>query len=150
MPQTGDELTSLCRREVAAHLLDVHGQLVAFQSRWERKVKLQLNTLPVQLLPLLLVRIVCIDPFGMNDIVRHNMVLQDFGECLLPERRKEINDKIRGELLPCLIVGKERSDDRRADEVACFVLVVPVNVVLKSDFLKCRSLVVQVSPTMTP
>jgi len=81
----------------------------------------------------------------MNDIVRHNMVFQDFSERLFAERGEEIDDKVPRELLPCLIFGDERSDDGSTDEVTFLVLaigplVVPVKIVLEADFLQCRSL----------
>lgn len=104
----------------------------------ERELEVHLGTFRVRFL--FLVGIIRVDPFGMNDIVRHNMVFQDFSESLFAERGEEIDDKIPRELLPCLIVGNERSDDGSTDEVTFLVLVigplvVPVKFILEADFL---------------
>lgn len=72
--------------EDATRLFDVDRKLVAFQCRWERVFKVHLNTFCMQFLSLLLVRIVVINPFSMNDVVRHYVVLQDLGERPFPER----------------------------------------------------------------
>jgi len=117
--------------------LDVDGKSVTLQRSGERVLEIHLRTRRLQLG--LMVSIV--NPLGMNDILGDDMELQQLGQDLFTDRRKQVKNQAFGEFLPCFVVGNEDCDRRSTLEGTLEVVrgfgvnIVPVNGIFEAYFL---------------
>ena len=116
-----------------SHLFDVNTECVILQSTVERILPVKLHAIGHNITVLfLLARIV--DPLRENKVVGYSVEEQQLAQRAGTEWREEVDDKLFGEFLPCIIAGRKQRHVGRSFKVTLFVLLITNVVVLQGVF----------------